>query len=97
MDPNADVTYTIWWFDIQGSLEQYGEVSMMPYIYSSLQRYPGKRVHLLEEGRNIMVRELLEHMDATFGNVCDYDSMIRPLYEIQQKSQEHGRVHAEDP
>ena len=29
-----------------------------------------------------MVRELLEHM---FGNVHDYDSMIRSLYEIQQK------------
>ena len=84
-DPNADVTYTVWRFDIQGWLDQYDEVSMMPHIYSSLQGYPGKWVHLLEEGRNITVRELLECMDDMFGNVCDYDSMIRSLYEIQQK------------
>ena len=55
---------------------------MMPHIYSSLQGYPGKWVYSLEEGRNIMVWELLECMDTTFGNVGDYDSMIRSLYEI---------------
>ena len=82
-DPNVDVTFTTWKFDIQGWLDQYDEVSMMPHINSSLQQYPGKWVHSLEEGRNIMVRELLEHMDVTFGNVHDF--MIRYLYEIQQK------------
>ena len=70
----------------------------MPHIYSSLQGYPGKWVCLLEDGRNIMVRELLEHMDM-FGNVHDYDSMIRSLYEIWQPraDQERERVHAEHP
>ena len=75
-DPNADVMYTVWRFDIKGWLDQYDEVSMMSHIYSSLQGYPGKWVHSLKEGRNIMVRELLEHMDATFGNMHDYDSKI---------------------
>ena len=84
-DPNADVTYTMWRFDIQGWLDQYDEGSIMPHIYFSLQGYPGKWVCSLEEGRNITVRELLECMDTTFCNVCDYDSMIRSLYEIWQK------------
>ena len=87
-DPNADVTHIVWRFNIQLWLDQYDEVSMMPHIYSSLQGYPGKWVRSLEEGRNIMVRELLECMDATFGNVHDYDSMIRSLYEIWQKEVE---------
>ena len=84
-DPNADVKYTVWRFDIQGWMDQYDEVSMMLHIYSSLQEYPGKWVYSLDEGRNIMVRELLEGMDVTFGNLHDYDSMIRSLYKIQQK------------
>ena len=40
-DPNADVTYTLWKFDVQGWLDQYQEESMMPHIYASLQEYPG--------------------------------------------------------
>ena len=82
VDPNADVTYIMWRFDIQGWLDQYDEVSVMPHINSSLQGYPGKWVCSLEEGREITVRELLEHMDATFGNIHDYDSMIKSLYDI---------------
>ena len=41
-DANADVTYEIWHFDVQGWLDQYDEVSMHPHIFSSLQGYPGK-------------------------------------------------------
>ena len=41
MDPTADVTYTIWKFDIECWLDQYDEVSMMLHIYHSLQGYPG--------------------------------------------------------
>ena len=33
---NADVTYTLWRFDVQGWLDQYQEESMMPHIYNSL-------------------------------------------------------------
>ena len=25
------------------------------------------------------------HMERTFGNKCDYDAMIRTLYEVQQR------------
>ena len=35
-DPNADVTYTLWRFDVQGWLDQYQEESMMSHIYASL-------------------------------------------------------------
>ena len=28
------------------------------------------------------------HMEKTFGNKCDYDAMIRTLYEVQQKEDE---------
>ena len=35
MDPNMDVTYTLWRFDVQGWLDQYQE-SMMPHIHASL-------------------------------------------------------------
>ena len=37
---------------------------------------------------NIPLDELLRHMDCTFGNVHDYDSMIWSLYEINQKESE---------
>ena len=41
-DANADVTYEIWHFNVQGWLDQYDEASMRPHIFSSLQGYPGK-------------------------------------------------------
>ena len=37
---------------------------------------------------NISLKELLKHMDRTFRNVCNYDSMIWLLYEIYQKENE---------
>ena len=45
---------------------------------------------LITGGMNISLDELLRCMDRTFGNVRDYDSMIRSLYEICQK--EHKTV-----
>ena len=39
-DPNTDVTYTLWRFNVQGWLDQYQEESMMPHIYNSLRGYP---------------------------------------------------------
>ena len=35
-DPNTDVTYTLWRFNVQGWLDQYQGESMMPHIYASL-------------------------------------------------------------
>ena len=87
-DPNADVMYTLWKFDMQGWLDQYQEESMMPHIYASLWGYPGRWVHSLEDGPNLTVTELLESMDHGFGDVCEYDTMICSLYEIRQKEGE---------
>ena len=87
-DANADVTYELWHFDVQGWLDQFDEVSMCPYIFGSLQGYPGKWACSLPGGMNIPLDELLRCMDRTFGNVCDYDSMIWSLYEIHQKESE---------
>ena len=87
-DPNANVADTLWRFDVQGWLDQYQEESMMPHIYASLQEYLGKWVHSLEDGRNITVPELLACMDCAFSDVCDYDTMIKSLYEIRQKDSE---------
>ena len=47
-DPNMNVTYTLWRFDVQGWLDQYQEESMMPHIYGNLQGYPGRWVCSLE-------------------------------------------------
>ena len=82
-DPNADVMYTLWRFDIQGWLDQYQEESMMPHIYASLQGYLVTWVHSLEDGRNPTVPKLLVCMDHAFGDVRNYDTMIRSLYEIR--------------
>ena len=68
-DANADVTYEIWHFDVQGWLDQYDEVSMCPHIFGSLQGYPGKWACSLPGGMNILLDELLRCMDHTFGNV----------------------------
>ena len=87
-DANADVTYEIWRFDVKGWLDQYDEASMCPHIFGSLQGYPGKWAHSLPGGMNISLEDLLRHMDRTFGNVRNYDSMIRLLYEIHQKENE---------
>ena len=75
-DTNADVTYEIWRFDVQGWLDQYDEASMRPHIFGSLQGYPGKWARSLPGGMNISLNDLLRRMDCTFGNVRDYDSMI---------------------
>ena len=61
---------------------------MMPYIYNSLRGYPGRWVHSLHGGQNMMVTELLEWMDRTFGDLWEYDTMIHSLYEIRQKEGE---------
>ena len=82
------MTYEIWHFNIQGWLDQYDEVSMHPHIFGSLQGYPGKWARSLPGGMNISLNDLLRCMDSTFGNVRDYDSMIRSLYEICQKESE---------
>ena len=58
---------------------------MCPHIFTSLRGYPGKWARILDEGKDISVRDLLMHMERTFGNKCDYDAMIRTLYEVQQR------------
>ena len=75
-DANADVTYEIWSFDVQGWLDQYDEASMRPHVFGSLQGYPGKWARSLPGGMNISLNDLLRRMDHTFGNMRDYDSMI---------------------
>ena len=87
-DPGTEVMYTLWWFDVDAFLEQYDEASMHPHIFSSLRGYPGKWAHMLDEGKDISVQDLLMHMEKTFSNKCDYDAMIRTLYEVQQKEDE---------
>ena len=87
-DPNTDVTYTLWRFDVQGWLDQYQEESMMPHIYNSLRGYPGRWVCSLGGGQNMTMTELLEQMDHAFGDVQEYDTMICSLYEIRQKEGE---------
>ena len=87
-DPGVEVTYTIWRFDVDAFFEQYDEASMCPHIFASLCGYPGKWACTLDEGKDISVQDLLMHMEKTFGNKCDYDAMIRILYEVQQKEDE---------
>ena len=87
-DPGVEVTYTLWHFDVDVFLEQYDEASMCPHIFSSLRGYPGKWACTLNEGKDISVKDLLMHMEKTFGNKCNYDAMIRTLYEVQQKEDE---------
>ena len=87
-NPGAEVTYTLWRFDVDAFLEQHDEASMHPHIFASLCGYLGKWACTLDEGKNISVRDLLMHMERTFGNKCDYDAMIRTLYEVQQRNDE---------
>ena len=87
-DPGVEVTYTFWHFDVDAFLEQYDEASMCPHIFASLRGYPSKWAHMLDEGEDISMWDLLTHMEKTFGNKCDYDAMIRTLYETQQRDDE---------
>ena len=57
----------------------------MPHIYASLQGYPVRWVCSLEDGRNLTIPQLLAYMNHAFGDVCDYDTLIRSLYKIRQK------------
>ena len=41
-DLGAEVTYTLWCFNVDTFLEQYDEASMSPHILASLHGYPGK-------------------------------------------------------
>ena len=47
-DPNVDVMYTLWRFNVQDWLDQYQAKSMMPHIYASLWGYPSRWVSSLE-------------------------------------------------
>ena len=84
-DPSAEVTYTLWRFDVDAFLEQYDEASMQPHIFASLHGYSGKWAHTIDEGKDISVQDLLMHMEKMFGNKHNYEAMIRTLYEVQQK------------
>ena len=84
-DPGAEVMYTLWCFDVDAFLEQYNEASMCPHIFASLHGYLGKWACMLDEGKDISVRDLLMHMEKTFSNKHDYDAMMRTLYEVQQR------------
>ena len=61
---------------------------MCPHIFASLHGYPSKWACMLDEGKDISMQDLLMHMEKTFGNKCDYNAMIRTLYEVQQKEDE---------
>ena len=61
---------------------------MCPHIFGSLQGYSIKWTHSLPGAMNILLDELLRHMDRTFGSVRDYNSVIWSLYEIHQKEHE---------
>ena len=87
-DPGAEVTYTLWCFNVDAFLEQYDEASMHPHIFASLRGYPSKWAHMLDEGKDISMWDLLMHMKKTFGNKHNYDAMIRTLYEVQQRDDE---------
>ena len=87
-DPGPEVMYALWCFDVDAFLEQYDEASMHPHIFASLHGYLGKWALPLDEGKDISVRDLLMHMERTFGNKQDYDAMIRTLYEVQQRDDE---------
>ena len=80
--------YTLWHFNVDAFLKQYDEASMHPHIFASLCGYPGKWAHMLDEGKDISVQDLLMHMEKTFGNKHDYDAIIRTLYEVQQREDE---------
>ena len=71
---------------------------MCPHIFASLHGYPGKWAHMLDEGKDISVQDLLMHMEKTFGNKHDYDAMIRTLYEVQQRDEtmEEYMLHIHD-
>ena len=87
-NPGVEVMYTLWQFDVDAFLEQYDEASMHPHIFASLCGYPGKWACTLDEDKDISMQDLLMHMEKTFGNKCDYNAMIRTLYEVQQKEDE---------
>ena len=87
-NPGVEVTYTLWCFNMDAFLEQYDKASMHPHIFASLRGYPGKWACMLDKGKDISVRDLLMHMERTFGNKWDYDAMIRTLYEVQQRDDE---------
>ena len=87
-NPGAEMMYTLWRFNVDAFLEQYDEASMRPHIFASLRGYPGKWAHMLDEGKDISVPDLLRHIERTFGNKHDYDAMIRTLYEVQQRDDE---------
>ena len=61
---------------------------MCPHIFASLYGYPDKWAHTLDEGKDISVQDLLMHIKKMFSNKCNYDAMIRTLYEVQQKEDE---------
>ena len=93
-DPNVDVMYTLWRFDVQGWLDQYQEESMMPHIYASLQGYLGAFSGGWQEHYH---SQTLGMHRCAFGDVHNYDTMIRSLYEIRQKESESGGVHVMTP
>ena len=80
-NPGVEVMSTLWCFDVDAFLKQYDEVSMHPHIFASLHGYQ-------VNGPAPWRQDLLMHREKTFGNKCDYDAMIRTLYEVQQKEDE---------
>ena len=87
-DSSADITYTIWRFDVQSWLEQYTEENMKPLIYMSLRGYSGHWVHSLEGREHLTLTKMLQRMDRAFGEVSEVNTMIRSMYKIHQAEKE---------
>ena len=98
-DANADVTYEIWHFDVQGWLDQYDEASMCPFTFLVAYKVIlGNGLAPYQEVWTSPWMILLRCMDHTFGNVCDYDSMIQiVVWNPTERKWNCQGVHAKSP
>ena len=84
-DPNMDMMYTLWRFDMQGWLDQYQEESMMPHIYTNLQGYLGRWVHSLEVVFTMAELPEREQVNMSFNTL----HMLAKKMEAHQPSRSH--------
>ena len=89
------VTYHSWWWDIAIFCPSgWGDWHLLPYLFQSLQGFPGDLARSL--GEDATITDVLQKLDKHYGMVMMFDPLRKELYSLKQGSWENVaefRVH----
>ena len=79
------VTYCSWWWDVAIiSWSGWDDQHLLPYIFCSLQGFPGDRARSL--GKDATLSDILHMLDEQYGVIMTFNALSKELYLFKQGS-----------